>query len=188
MERAIELQPNYADAYAYLTYLYNGIGRLEDADQSIQTAMRLNPLYPYWYLHARGEVRYMKSDFDGAVKDFEKAAKRNPAVHFVQFWLAAAYAMAGRIDDAQWQVEEMQGFGIKSTITRIMETTHIQSDALRKKFLDGLRKAGVPDWTILALQVMCDPLNHDVWRRRDVRKLALRSSFNDASAAVAGER
>ncbi|MGI9571189.1 MAG: tetratricopeptide repeat protein [Desulfobulbia bacterium] len=85
IEKAIELQPNYADAFAYLTYLYTGSGRLTDSSAAIKNAMELNPIYPYWYLHARGVVDYMTDNFDGAVVNFEAAIARNPAVHFIQF-------------------------------------------------------------------------------------------------------
>lgn len=144
VQRAIELRPSYADAFAYLTYLYVGLGRLDDAEKAIAQAMRLNPLYPFWYLHARAVLRFMKSDHEGAIADLEEAANRNPTVPFVRWWLAAAYAAAARPDEAAWQADEMQALGITSTVSIIMDTSRIIHPPFREKYEKALLEAGIP--------------------------------------------
>ena len=144
VQRAIELRPSYADAFAYLTYLYIGLGQTEKAEKAIAKAMRLNPLYPFWYLHARAVLLFMKSDYEGAIEDLEEAANRNPTVPFVRWWLAAAYAAAGRPDDAAWQADEMQALGITSTVSIIMDTSRIIHPPFRDKYEKALLDAGIP--------------------------------------------
>ncbi|MGI9571188.1 MAG: hypothetical protein ACR2PH_15965 [Desulfobulbia bacterium] len=53
--------------------------------------------------------------------------------------------MSDRMDDANWQVEEMLGMGIKSTVTTILSTSHMQHPTMKQKFEKGLRLAGIPD-------------------------------------------
>ncbi len=49
-ERAVALDPNYADSYAVQAEVLNFAGRPEEALQSVEQAMRLNPRCPPWYL------------------------------------------------------------------------------------------------------------------------------------------
>ena len=55
-ERAIELNPNYADLLAHSGFLMVYVGRPEEAIARVTTAMRLNPYYPPWYLSTLGLV------------------------------------------------------------------------------------------------------------------------------------
>jgi adenylate cyclase len=145
MRRAIELDADFADAYAFLAVLYVGDGRAEDGLRSVETAMRLNPRYPFWYLFMRGITRYVVEDYDSAIADFESAAERSPTALFVRWWLAASYGQAGQIDDAEWQVDEMEMMGFEGTIATIIDTGPIQDSGYLSLFKEGLRKAGMPN-------------------------------------------
>jgi Flp pilus assembly protein TadD len=48
-ERAIALDPNNADSYAWQADVLNLAGRPEDARGRVEQAMRLNPRYPPFY-------------------------------------------------------------------------------------------------------------------------------------------
>ena len=41
-----------------LLLLFVADGRAEDGLRSAETAMRLNPRYPFWYVYMRGMTRY----------------------------------------------------------------------------------------------------------------------------------
>ena len=62
-ERAIALDPNDADGYAWLGEILNFAGRPEEAIGLIEKAMRLNPRYPPFYLFVLGYCLLL----DGAV-------------------------------------------------------------------------------------------------------------------------
>lgn len=145
MQRAIELDPDFADAYAFLAVLYIADGRAEDGLRSVESAIRLNPRYPFWYLFVRGMTRYVVEDYESAIADFEAAAERSPTAQFVRWWLAAAYAQTGRTEDAQWQVDELYMMGFDGTIATIMDTQPIQDPAYLAVYREGLRKAGIPE-------------------------------------------
>jgi len=145
MDRAIELDPDFADAYAFLSDLYTGDGRADDGLRSVETAMRLNPRYPFWYLFMRGQTRYMVEDYESAIADFEAAAERSPTALFLRWWLAASYAQVGRQEDAEWQVEELMSLGFDGSIATITETQSIQHPAYLKLYKEGLHKAGIPE-------------------------------------------
>lgn len=146
LKRAIELDPNYADAYAFISSLYVGVGKPKEAEVAIERAMRLNPKYPFWYLMNRAIVRYMQADYTAAVADLEKAVERNPTAIFLHWWLAAAYAQAGLEAEAAWQVEELKALGFSSKAKDIVATTSIiRHPPYVESYITGLRKAGIPE-------------------------------------------
>ena len=146
IEKAIELDPNYADAYAFVSLLYIGIGEDVKSIDTMNMAMRLNPKYPFWYAQNRAIIHYMKGDFAAAIADLEKAAAQNPTAVFVRWWLAAAYALAGRQEDAEWQVEEMRALGFKPRTSRLVTSMAIiHHPPFRTRMRDGLLKAGIPE-------------------------------------------
>ncbi len=145
LQRAIELDSDFADAYAYLTVLYIADGRAEDGLRSVKTAMRLNPRYPFWYLFMRGMARYFVEDYEAAIADFETAAERSPTVPFLRWWLAASYAQAGQMEDAEWQVDELDMMGAEVNIATIVETQPNQHPEYVALYKEGLRKAGIPE-------------------------------------------
>ncbi|MCZ6857296.1 MAG: tetratricopeptide repeat protein [Gemmatimonadetes bacterium] len=145
LQRAIELDPDFADAYAYLTMLYVADGRGEDGLRSVETAMRLNPRYPFWYLDMRGTTRYVLKNYESAIADFEAAVERNPTALFLRWMLAASYAQAGQMEDAEWQVEELLNLGFEGTLELIVETSPIQDPRYLSLYEEGLRKAGIPE-------------------------------------------
>ena len=49
-ERALALDPNNADSYAWQAEALIWAGRPEEALRAVEQAMRLNPRYPFWYL------------------------------------------------------------------------------------------------------------------------------------------
>src|SRR2546426_9517777 len=53
-ERAIALDPNNADSYAWQAEALTLAGRPEEALRRVEQAMRLNPRYPAWYLFEVG--------------------------------------------------------------------------------------------------------------------------------------
>jgi adenylate cyclase len=145
MERAIELDPDFADAYAFLGNLYSTDGRLEDGLRSIETAMRMNPRFPFWYLFMRGMNRFMAEDYEKAIADFERAAERSPTAPFVRWWLAASYVQVERQDDAEWEVEELMSMGFDGSIATITETWPNWPAPFMKRYTEALRKAGIPE-------------------------------------------
>jgi len=145
LERAINLNPNYADAYAYLSLIYLGIGKPDEALSAIQTAMRLNPRYPFWYIRNRGLISYMEGKYSPAIADLEEAAEQNPTTFIGRWWLAAAYAQVGRQEDAAWQMEEIRVLREEFTIQKILDLSIIHYPPYVERLTAGLRKAGARD-------------------------------------------
>jgi len=74
---AIELMPNYGDAYHNLANAYREIGNNEEAIASYQKALSFNP--NLWQSHQNLAARYFEQgEFELTLQELEKAIKINP--------------------------------------------------------------------------------------------------------------
>ncbi|MEE9210407.1 MAG: tetratricopeptide repeat protein, partial [Kiloniellales bacterium] len=145
LEKAIALDPNYADAYAFLANTLVMVGRAEEALGQIERAMRLNPHFPFWYYYVLGTSQFMLTRYDAALENLQSAIERNPTVPWSHRILAASYGHLGMREDAEWELEELRTLGYDSSIADIRRTTNFQDPAYLERYLDGLRKAGMPE-------------------------------------------
>lgn len=150
LEKAIRIDPNYANAHAYYADILAMVGRSEKALNHLDTAMRLNPRFPFWYYHVLGLNQLMLTYYDAAIESFRKAIKRNHTVPWPHVGLVAAYGHLGMIDEAEWEIAELSSLGLESTIIGFREIVPIQDAAYLDRFLKGLRKAGVPEKMVIA--------------------------------------
>ncbi|MFZ0788147.1 MAG: winged helix-turn-helix domain-containing protein [Chromatiaceae bacterium] len=144
-EHAIEIKPNYADAHALLAWILHFAGRPDEGLASIARAVRLNPRVPAIYRYVRGTLHYEKRDLEQALEDFESAAEISPGFQLVRIWLAAAYAAVGRLDDADWQVQETLQLDPGFTVSRVDRAFPIRDPLYLERLLADLRRAGLPE-------------------------------------------
>jgi adenylate cyclase len=104
--------------------------------------MLINPHHPFNYSYHQGQALYILGRYDEAVEALEKAIASNPGAERVHVWLAAAYAQAGSIDDAQWESSQVLTMDPGFTVERIGKVFPFKDPADRERFIDGLRKAG----------------------------------------------
>jgi adenylate cyclase len=104
--------------------------------------MRLSPRDPLvGILHVDvGDAEISVGHFDAAIAEYRKALDSGQRAFFVHTNLAAAYAHAGRIDDAKAEVAEARRLNPAITVKWMKEHT----PNLPAVF-DGLRKAGLPE-------------------------------------------
>jgi TolB-like protein/class 3 adenylate cyclase len=145
LRKAIALDPNYADGHAFLATVLNFVGRAEEALGHVETAMRLNPHFPFWYYYALGASQFMLTRYDAAAESFQNAIERNSAWPPTHRILVATYGHLGMIDDAAWEMEELRMLGFDPTLANWRSRIQFQDAAYLARYLDGLRKAGVPE-------------------------------------------
>ena len=144
-ERALAINPSYADAHALLAWILHFAGRPDEGLASLERAVRLNPRVPAIYRYVRGTLHYEKHDIDQALADFEAAVEVSPSFQLVRVWLAAAYAAAGRLDDAAWQVQEVLALDPHVTVAQAERAFPIRDPLYRERLLADLRRAGLPE-------------------------------------------
>jgi len=105
--RAIEIDPGYADAYALRAWILNYAGRPEEAKAAIEEAFRLNSRPTASYLEVLGEIRFVQGRYSDSASTFEKVLSINPAYMRARMWAAAAHALAGDREAAEWDAGEL---------------------------------------------------------------------------------
>ena len=116
----------------------------EAAISLIQRGMQLNPYYTWDYPYNLGRALYAQGRFDRAIEALEDARARNEHVITIRLFLAASYVRAGRLDEAEWEVEEIQVLNPEETLSHLRKGT-IESQQLMDRFIEDLRTAGLPE-------------------------------------------
>ena len=145
VENAIAIAPNYADAYGLLALIKNTLGESEQAIELVKKGMQLNPYYTWDYTYNLGRAYYLSGQIDKAIESLEQARTRNENAVPIRLHLAASYARAGRIDDAEWEVEEIQMLNPEETISLLKTTIPLNDPQDMQMFVSDLRKAGLPE-------------------------------------------
>jgi len=151
-QQAIALDPNDANSYLAMAYALIYAGRPKEALDFVEKAMRLDPHYPAYYLFVLGLAHFSMEQFKEAANSFERALRRNPENYMPLIHLAAAYGQLGRKQEAKAAIEEFNKV-VRSTLTveefGTVGGPHMmakyKNPVDKDRFLDGLRKAGVPE-------------------------------------------
>ena len=143
--KSIEVSPNYADGYGLLALINNSIGHPEQAIDYVKKGMRLNPYYTWDYLYNLGRAYLETGRVDEAITALEKARDRNENAIPVRISLTVAYVRAARLEDAEWEVEQIQILNPAETVTQARQSYPLLDKQQKERFLDDLRKAGLPE-------------------------------------------
>ncbi|NIP52997.1 MAG: tetratricopeptide repeat protein, partial [Gammaproteobacteria bacterium] len=72
LEKAIALSPNYADHLVGLGYILNFAGRPKESIGLVKKAMRLNPIYPAFYLWELGHAYFLTGRYEEAIETLNR--------------------------------------------------------------------------------------------------------------------
>jgi serine/threonine-protein kinase len=113
-QRAIELDPGYAPAYAGLAYVYTLLGDYEGSVQetmarcrpAIEKALALDPNLADAHLQLAVFRRDWEFDWSGAVSEFRRAIELNPSSALAHVQFASCFRSLGRIDEDREEVRK----------------------------------------------------------------------------------
>ncbi|SFB67309.1 TolB amino-terminal domain-containing protein [Bosea sp. CRIB-10] len=140
--RAIALDPNEADAWAALSDITVLAGRVEEGLEHIRKAFRLNPFPASWYYLSLGQALYAAGDYEAAVE-----ALRRDQTHRTSSrrFLAASLAQLGQLDEGRAEAELFLVGNPEFSIRHWAAMEPFRDNALRERFVEGFRKAGLPE-------------------------------------------
>ena len=144
LERALELNPNDADAFAFKGIYLDDTGKPSEAIDCYLTAMRLNPYYPAWYLWKLGDAYYSTRQYEEALVPLKEALNRNPKLKRARLAIAATYVQLDGIEEAGRQVELLLADHPDASIKQELQWG-FASDKKQQHWLEALRKAGLPE-------------------------------------------
>jgi TolB-like protein len=147
VDRALELDENLAVAWQRSGWVRGYAGDAEGAIESLNKAIRLNPLDPRVFLtqSAMAFAHFIAGRDDQAADWAAMALRVKPN------WLPAlrvtmaCNAMRGRMDDAERALKTYLQIDPDVSIAKICEYYPLRRDADRQRLILGMRKAGVPE-------------------------------------------
>ena len=140
LQKAIELDRSFADAYALLGGIDTYIGQPAKSIPLLRTAMRLNPDSGYLYFLLLGRAYLFEGDVEQALINLRAGTMRNPADIETHIYLAAALVAAGDQRAATWEVDEIRKLEPGFSIHRWLETYPMTSTRQTKRLLGLLAK------------------------------------------------
>ncbi len=144
-ERAIAVNPNYADAFALLAWTLNYAGRPDEAILALNMAMRLNPRPPASYLEILGEIYFAQGRYKDAAGTFQNVLEINPAYLRARLWNATALFHAGSRDLAEWEIIEALAASPNLTLARLEFAFPFKDPRIQESVLSALHDASLPD-------------------------------------------
>jgi TolB-like protein len=147
-QRALELNPNLAFAEAALSLTYALSGDEEEAILHADKAARLSPRDPatgiIWRL-ARAVVAFLAGHYENQAKWARSMTELFPDWPGGWRHLAVGTAHLGQLDAARTAVDELLRLVPHESIGRLRTTVPLTRSEDLERFLDGLRKAGLPE-------------------------------------------
>ncbi len=146
-ERAMALNPSSTWARAFLSCVLEFGGAPDRAVPELQVALRLDPHSPFaTFINADLAISYfLLRQFEESINYARRALDISPANVRARQRLAASLGQAGRIEEAQTALDQLLRHQPDFSIAYIDETYPFRYPEDRALFIDGLRKAGLPE-------------------------------------------
>jgi len=145
LERAIELNPNGAEAYALLGNWLNFTGKTEEGITLIKKAIQLDPLPPPQNLVYLAGAYTNLGRYEDSIEVYQQVLKRSPDNLFAQIGLTHAYGASDREEEARQQAEELLRLDPAFSLDKFAEILALYSEdnADIERYIANLRKAGL---------------------------------------------
>ncbi|MER9407310.1 tetratricopeptide repeat protein [Mesorhizobium caraganae] len=150
VERAVALGPGDAETQIALGYVQLFAGNHAEAAVAVETALRLDPNLSPINRQIAGLVFLIQGSNEKAIEALERTRNDAPSVGDFTVTLGAAYARAGRLQDARAAVAE--GLGAMSTPGFDSLSAYRVNGAQYRNpqdlalIIDALQQAGLPEW------------------------------------------
>jgi TolB-like protein len=148
IDQALVLNPNFASAWMFSGYVKTWRGEPEAAIERLTHAMRLSPHDPQFF-HAQTMIscaHFTLGHYTEALSWAEKAVRADPRPIFAHGAIAASLALAGRLEEAEEAVARLRQRQPQLRISDLMDYLgSLRRPEDRARWVDGLRKAGVPE-------------------------------------------
>ncbi len=142
-ERWLALEPSNAEAYATLAGAKHFAGENEEVIALIEKAMRLNPFYPFYYLHYIGIACLAMRRLDQAATALRRGVSRNPDALWPHVFLASCYGHRAEHEEAARALEQILRLKVDFSAADLDLMLPYKDKSDVAYLLDGLRKAGL---------------------------------------------
>jgi adenylate cyclase len=153
-DRAVELNPNLANAWAQKAMQFVFLGRAKEAPALVEKAITISPRDPAlgFFYFIMGQAYFAAGDYDEAINWLLKSVQLQPTLWFARAYLISAYAVTGRVGqhDAQTVLSEyLEKFknwrlpNIRDRYAKIVPNPSPGFAVTLQEFYKGLQIAGL---------------------------------------------
>jgi TolB-like protein/Tfp pilus assembly protein PilF len=147
LEKAIDLNPNLANAYGALGQALALAGEYEAAVTHINKAIRLSPHDPfvvYWFGHL-GVASFADERYEDACYWGRKTIQQNPMFPGGHRLVAASCGQLGRMQEATKELKELLLLMPGMTADDVRKQVPFKRSSDMERYIEGLRKAGLKE-------------------------------------------
>ncbi len=144
-EKAVSLNPNGADAHAFLGFVLICSDIIERGIVHLERAMLLNPIPPTIYWMFLGMAYRTAGQNEKAIKFLKKAIQKNPDHLTVNLSLTGAYSLAGLEEEARRAALNVLRIDPNFSLENFSKVMPLKNKSKLHLSIEALRKAGLPD-------------------------------------------
>jgi adenylate cyclase len=153
--KSIEYGPNSALSYVLFSQTMYYAGNFEEGIALAEKAIRLAPGCPTWYRVCLGRNYMLAGRYQDSLVVFnnllEKAQGSEYELWRINHYLTITYALMGQIEKARIHLAEAKKYNPKYSLEYLRKTSFFKDPNHLEMVLDSMRKAGIPDETLLPL-------------------------------------
>ncbi len=131
IERALELNPNYATAHQWYGWYYFAMGRPDDSVREIKRALELDPLSLIFNQNL-GWALINQGQYDRAIEQERKTLDMDPNFGPAHVSLARAYLQKARYADAITEAQKASDAGVTWLRPWVLARAYLKSGNIRK--------------------------------------------------------
>jgi adenylate cyclase len=142
-EEAVRLEPNAADVHFHLSLALKYAGRAEESIAMCKAAMRLNPIPVSYYYQNLTTLYCLTGQYKEATAAGKKAVGLEPNNMIARAFLAIAYSLSGKEEEASIEAKEVMRINPKFSVGKWEKTMPFKNKADKELIIAALRKAGL---------------------------------------------
>ena len=143
--RSQDLRPMCSGPRAILSYAQLYCGQWESAARNAEDAVELNPMFPIWYRYLMGAARHFSGRHDEGLPILQNVRAANPRLLAARLAMIAARLALDRKQEAEGEAQSILKDRPDFSVARFARTQPFRDKALRDRYLESLRAAGLPD-------------------------------------------
>ena len=147
-EKALSLDPNQLGVLNESASILARAGKPEEAVPLIEKAFRHNPFPLYGAFLTAGGIYNLVGHYEKAAEMYGKAIQKDPQNYIAYVFYSISNSLLGRAEEARGSVRELLRLNPQFSIEQfrgIMARSGAKDQAAVEKFIEALRKAGLPE-------------------------------------------
>jgi tetratricopeptide (TPR) repeat protein len=143
LAEAMELHPADDDARIYYAIVKMMSGRLEESRAILEGVLATHPAPPFWYHLGYANVLFHMKEYDASLAVIDRCLNQMPNSPYCLRTQVAALARAGRIEDAEWALEEYAMLGHDTSLDIVLSGAIERDPDMLKHLRESYQLAGM---------------------------------------------